>query len=339
MAALLSSVSPWAIVGAYALFWFVVSALVRSMLRRWLAEAAPSQRTELSELLAAGVPRAAGIAVFLVAMSAGLRWVPLPAIVSQEVTRYFPVGLGILGIGVVMRIAFRAIDAYGRSNPDLKSTAGLGRAATWIVGVASMALYVSEALRISLAPALTALGVGSLAVALALQDSLSNFFAGVHLLADKPIRPKDFIRFDVNEGYVEAIGWRSTQLRTLSNNLIVVPNATLAKAVITNFSRPTPRLTVEVRIDVSNETDPDAVEKILIEEAERAVDIAGIVAEPPPVVRFTQGPGDGTFGFTIFLQAEEIGAQGLIQHTLRKRVVARLRMAKTPLPGTRVPLR
>ncbi len=339
MAALLHSVSPWAIVGAYALFWFAVSAFVRSMLRRWLVEAAPSQRTELSELLVASVPRAAAIAVFLVAMSAGLRWVPLPAIVSKEVTRYFPVGLGILGIGVIMRIAFRAIDAYGRSNPDLKSTAGLGRAAMWIVGVASMALYVSEALQISLAPALTALGVGSLAVALALQDSLSNFFAGVHLLADKPIRPKDFIRFDVNEGYVEAIGWRSTQLRTLSNNLIVVPNATLAKAVITNFSRPTPHLTVEVRIDVSNEADPDAVEKILVEEAERAVDIAGIVADAPPVVRFTQGPGDGAFGFTIFLQAEDIGAQGLIQHTLRKRVVARLRVAKTPLPATRASLR
>jgi len=333
MSGLLERLSPWAMIGGYALLWLLVAALVRSILRRWLHELATVHKTEISEVLAATVPRPAAIAVFLLAMSACVRWVPMPPLLSKEVQRYFPMLLGVLGITALMRVAFRAIDAYGRSRPELKSTAGIGRAATWIVGLAAIALFVSDALGISLAPALTALGVGSLAVALALQDTLSNFFAGLYLLADRPIRAGDLIKIETNEGYVDAIGWRTTQLRTLGNNLIIVPNATLAKAIITNYHRPSPRVSVEVRIDVANEADPDVVEAILTEEAARATDIEGVLADPAPVVRFAPGIGDGTFGFTVFLAAKTYAEQGFVQHALRKRVVARLRAAKVPLPG------
>ena len=66
----------------------------------------------------------------------------------------------------------------------------------------------------------TTLGVGSVAVALALQETLSNFFSGLYLVADRPISPNDYIKLDTNqEGYVLRIGWRSTVLRTLGNNL------------------------------------------------------------------------------------------------------------------------
>jgi small-conductance mechanosensitive channel len=323
-------------IGGYALLWLLVAVLVRSLLRRWLHSVAQHQKTEISEVLAATVPRTAAIATFLLAMSACVRYVPMPLVVSKEVQRFFPMMLGILGISALMRVAFRAIDAYGRSLPELKSTAGIGRAATWIVGLAAMALFVSEALGISLAPALTALGVGSLAVALALQDTLSNFFAGLYLLADKPIRAGDYVKVDTNEGYVDAIGWRTTQLRTLGNNLIIVPNATFAKAVITNYQRPSPRVSVEVRIDVSNEADPDAIEALLNEEAARAIDIEGVLAEPAPAVRFAPGIGDGTFGFTVFIAAKGFAETGFVQHAFRKRVLARFRAAKVPLPGPKI---
>src|SRR5208282_2718359 len=71
----------------------------------------------------------------------------------------------------------------------------------------------------------TTLGVGSVAVALALQETLSNFFSGLYLLADRPVNPNDYIKLDSNqEGYVLRIGWRSTILRTLGNNYVVIPN-------------------------------------------------------------------------------------------------------------------
>src|SRR6266481_4934215 len=81
-------------------------------------------------------------------------------------------------------------------------------------------------LSIAVTPILTALGVGGLAVALALQDTLSNLFAGIHLLADKPIRVGDYVRLSAEnvEGHVVDVGWRSTRIRMLQNNVVVVPN-------------------------------------------------------------------------------------------------------------------
>ena len=227
-------------------------------------------------------------------------------------------------MALLIRVALSAIGAYGESYPQLKSTGGIARAITWIVGLALIAVLVSDALGISLAPALTALGVGSLSVAQALQDTLSNFFAGLYLLLDRPIRPGDFIRLDGgNEGYVETIGWRSTHLRTLAPSLIIVPNATLSKAIITNFRQTNPRLLLGTTIDVSLDADPDAVGKTLDEELKGATDVPGIDQSQKPFVRFVLG--DRGFTFTLYCTVTPAADGGFVQQEVRKRAIARLR--------------
>ena len=85
-------------------------------------------------------------------------------------------------------------------------------------------LVVLQTLGVSIAPLLTALGVGGLAVALALQDTLANLFAGIHILASKTVQPGDYIRLSSGEeGYVVDINWRQTTVRQLSNNLVDHP--------------------------------------------------------------------------------------------------------------------
>jgi small-conductance mechanosensitive channel len=232
----------------------------------------------------------------------------------------------VLGVAVVMRVAFRSIEAYGRSNPELKSSAGIGKAITWVVGLSVIAALVSDALGVSLAPALTALGVGSLAVALALQDTLSNFFSGVYLVVDKPVRPGDFIRVDPSfEGYVESIGWRSTHLRTLANNLVVLPNATLSKSIITNYSLPTSHVASSVRVDVVFEANLDEVEDALADEAKRALELPGMVDAPAPSVTMAPGFVDGAVGFTVAFHVRSFADQATVQSALRKRIAARLK--------------
>ncbi len=258
----------WALAGAYAAVWLAVAVLVRRGLRRWLTRLASSWQNELGEVLAASLPRPAAIAVFLAALSSGVQLLPLPDHLTTELHRWFGGALAIIGVAALMRVTFHAIDAYGRSNPGLRSSSGVGKAVTWVAGLAIVAVLVSDALGISLAPALTALGVGSLAVALALQDTLANFFSGLYIIAEKPFRPGDFVRVDPNyEGYVDSIGWRSTHLRTLGSNLVVIPNATLSKAVITNYSMPTPAVASTLRVDVGPDADIDAVEAALADEA------------------------------------------------------------------------
>ena len=172
MLALLDTIPVWAVAAGYAALWALVGVLVRTVLRRSLSAVAAARRTEWSEVVAHSLPRPAGIAVFLIALAAGLRALPLEQLHLAEAHKILAVALGIVGVGVLMRVGFKAIEAFGRSNPELRSSAGIGKAATWVAGLAIISVLVSDALGISLAPALTALGVGSLAVALAVQDTL-----------------------------------------------------------------------------------------------------------------------------------------------------------------------
>lgn len=112
---------------------------------------------------------------------------------------------------------------------------------------------------------ITGLGVGGIAVALALQGTLSNFFGGVHILVDKPFREDDYIRLENGiEGTVTQIGWRTTRLVTPANNEIVVPNAKLADSIMENYSTPHDLSGVSYTVGVDYREDVDAVEKLIL---------------------------------------------------------------------------
>ena len=258
---------------AYLCLALLCGIVARNALRSWLERAKKTMAPRLHQVLSHSLPRPAAAAVFLFVVSVGLRLLPIPSNLETLTKHILPFVTGALAVVVLMRIALAAIAAYGDTYPQLKSAAGIGRAVTWVTGSALIAVLVSDALGISLAPALTALGVGSLAMALALQDTLSNFFAGLYLLLDKPIRPGDFVRLDAGqEGYVEEIGWRSTDLKR-SRETIIVPNATLSKAVITNFKTTNPRLLLSTPIDVELAADPAMVQSALEDEMKSALDI------------------------------------------------------------------
>lgn len=211
---------------------------------------------------------------------------------------------------------------------------GLGQAVTRLLVLLIGALVVLSSLGIQITPVLTALGVGGLAVALALQDTLSNLFAGVHLLADRPIRVGDYVKLAEGvEGFVTDIGWRSTRLRTLANNIVVIPNKKVAESIITNYDMPEAFTGVSVKVTVDYSVDPDRVERILDEEAGRASrEVPGMLSQPPPVVRLIPGFGDAGLEFTLACQVSAIGDRALAEHELRKRILRRFQAEKIPVP-------
>jgi small-conductance mechanosensitive channel len=312
------------LIALYVLVAILGGVVVRNSLRGALDRASARMGPSLHRVLSHSLPRPAGLAVFLLIASMGLRFLPLPASVETLTKHDIPFALGTVGVMVLMRVGLSAITAYSETFPQVRSTAGMARAITWILGLALIAVLVSDAVGISLAPALTALGVGSLSVALALQDTLTNFFAGVYLLIDKPIRPGDFVRLDGgSEGYVEQIGWRSTHLRTLAPSAIIVPNSALSKSIITNFRQSNPRLVLATPIEVSLDADPDKVDAVLGDEVKRATEIAGVDASQIPFVRF--GIGDRGLLFTLYTTVSPTADGSLVQQELRKRALARLR--------------
>ena len=196
-------------------------------------------------------------------------------------------------------------------------------------------IIVLENLGVSLTAVWTTLGIGSVAVALALQETLSNFFAGLYILADHPVSAGDYIKLDGGqEGFVVRVGWRSTVLRTLPNNHVIVPNSTLAKAVITNYSLPEPRMAYVMPVSVAYGTDPQRVEKVLLDVAQEAIRdrLEGLLAEPAPFVRLIPGFGDSSLDFSLIVQLRQFTDQYLVQSELRKRVLARFEQEAIQVP-------
>jgi small-conductance mechanosensitive channel len=187
-------------------------------------------------------------------------------------------------------------------------------------------LIMLQSIGVSITPLLGALGVGGLAVALALQDTLANLFAGVHVLASKTIEPGDYIKLATGqEGYVVDINWRNTSIRTLSDNIEVIPNQRFSDTILTNYHRPAQDMSVLVYAKVHYEVDLDEVEQLLIRVGHEVMkDVQGGVADSNVLVRFDDF-NDATVGFHVILRSSEFGDQFAIKHEFLKRLHRTLR--------------
>src|SRR5579864_213700 len=235
---------------------------------------------------------------------------------------------------MVSRLAGSLIRFYGNRVPGATQvttlTQNLAQIGVVIVGLLVLLVHFG----IPITPILTAFGVGGLAVALALQDTLSNLFGGFYITVAGQVRLGDYIKLNTGEeGYVTDISWRSTTVRALANNLIIIPNAKLAQAVVTNYYLPDRRMSLSIPVGVSYASDPDHVERVLVEEARNAAGVVpGLLAEPAPFARFIPGFGDSTLNFTLICQVAEFTDQYLVQHELRKRILRRFQQEGIDMP-------
>jgi small-conductance mechanosensitive channel len=240
----------------------------------------------------------------------------------------------VLSLTVVgSKVAGEAVRAYGSraqsALPVTSLTQNLAQVLVIVIGL----LILLNSLGLSIAPLLTALGVGGLAVALGLQDTLANFFAGFYVSLAGYVRLDDYIKLNSGEeGYVTDIRWRTTTIRSLSNNLIIIPNSKLAQAVVTNYYLPDKRISLTIAVSVSYASDPCEIERILVEEAKKGVgQIQGLLGEPSPVARFTSF-GSYSMDFSLVCHVSEFADQPFVQHEMRKRILARFRNEKIEMP-------
>jgi len=225
------------------------------------------------------------------------------------------------------------IKAYVRkADVNIPQVSILEHFTKWLVIVLGV-LIILYSLGVPIGPILTGFGIGGLAVALALQDTLSNFFSGLHLLMSKQIRPGDYIRMDSGEeGYVVDITWRNTVIRELPNNYVIVPNAKLSKATIKNYYLPHKEMAVLVQVGVSYDSDLEKVEKVTIEVAKEVMeDVVGGVPSFEPLIRYHTF-SDFSINFTVVLRAQEVVDQHLIKHEFVKRLHKRYKREGIEIP-------
>jgi small-conductance mechanosensitive channel len=265
----------------------VVGVLLEIVVRRRLSEYALVQRRVWLRVALEAI--GAGIAIWIACL--GVYIAIATSAASPAISRLLDELLVILVLASVTVVAFRFVGGamhhlgYGAGGEQVASATLLASVAQGIVVIIGL-LVILSSLGIQITPLLTALGVGGLAVALALQPPLANLFSGLQLAASRQIRPGDYVRLQTGqEGLVEDIDWRSISIREPLNNLVIVPNLLLAQAIFTNYRLPEPRVATRVPLRVAYGSDLDFVEQLALEAARLALEDVGVGTRDKAYVR------------------------------------------------------
>ena len=233
----------------------------------------------------------------------------------------------VLGVLVLVALISNTMDWYLENLAtrtqhviDLKLFPLLRRISTVLIyGLGS--LLILDLLEINISPLIAGLGLGGLAVALALQPTLANLFAGTYVMTEGVISPGDYVELEGGvAGYVVEVGWRSTRIRTWRNNLVVVPNNRFAETIITNYQRPAPAVNVWLNCGVSYDSDLNRVEEVCREVMDEVLDTQSEAVKEYGGWFGYDSFGDSNVNFWLFVQARDRWGSFALQTALMKRL-------------------
>lgn len=328
-----AEVAPFLYVPAVFVVWtgvlWLVKRIVFFRLKKWAKKTKTFWDDTVIEALSFPVTLLILISGLVVACKTG----DVPDKMDHFVTVALQAALIVAGVLFLDRMMKTVIDQnaykkfFGSVSPGLVK--GVARA--FIIGIGVLILL--DLLGISITPILASLGIGSLAVALALQDTLSNFFAGIYVAVDKPVQEGDYVKLETgDEGHVIDVGWRSTKLRTRQQNVVIIPNSKLIGSVITNFSLPTTGVVVPVTMGVAYGSDLEKVERAALDTAREVMARAKDADRGfKPGFAFTEF-ADSSINFTVGLQASNIEEAAPVKHDFIKSVYARFNREGIAIP-------
>ncbi len=352
--------SPIVVLFAVLLLGVVIDLFVLRILRRITERT----RTKADDVLISAVNRVILFLFLMLALYFSVNATYLVSKVPHNLLRLYNVALL---SGIILAVAWvfaevinHAIDSYVQQFPEEVPT-GILKSIVKLTVLTVAFLVALESGGISVTPILTALGVGGLAVALALQDSLSNLFAGLNVIMSRQIRRGDYIKLENGEeGFVEEMTWRNTLIRTIANNIVIVPNSKLASSILINYDLIEKPRGIPIPIGVAYGSDLDFVERVTLEVAREVQrEITEVVAERKleefrervatvgdrerdrleeemkaferlaeavkgyePILRYREF-GDSSINFVVVLKALTTEAVFLLRHEFIKRIKKR----------------
>jgi small-conductance mechanosensitive channel len=268
---------------------------------------------------------------------AGLYWALESAEWRPSYVRFIDTALLAIAIFsatvVAARILSALVDVYSKRVGGIfvrtTMVTILTQVIVYIVGI----LVILQTVGISIAPLLTALGVGGLAVALGLQDTLSNLFAGITIMVSKQVRPGDYVRLDsAQEGTITDITWRYTTIATTTANMVIIPNSKLASAIVTNYHLPEDVTLLAIKVRVGYGSDLERVEEVTLEVARQVCrEVRGGVPDSTPSVRYNR-LGDFGIEFNVNIHVDTYVDQFYLTHEFLKRLHRRYREEGIAIP-------
>ena len=298
---------------------FIAAKLLYFILNKYIKSFTKKTKTDIDDRLLTALERPFVIVVVIIGLYFSLLQIDYVRKHIELMNDVFFV-LGVLwAVFVLYRLIKVAMEKWVAVNPAFQNMPKLVvKAANIFVYFIGLSIILKH-FNVEITPLVATLGIGGIAIGFALQDTLSNFFAGLHIISDKPINIGDFVELEGNiSGYVEDIGWRSTRIRTLPNTLVIVPNSKIASTTITNDSLPVPEMSVVIQCGVSYTSDLNKVERVTIDVAKRIQEtVQGAVKDFEPFIRYHTF-GDSNINFSVILRVKTYVDRYLVTHEFIK---------------------
>ncbi len=312
---------------------FLVGLFVKAFLVRILVRLAAKTKWKWDDLVIAAIRVWLPIWCVVAGVYIALKVWGIPDKYTGLIDKSFFALLAISITIVLTNLMGKILTTYSQKIETVLPLTSLTQNITKLLILAIGFLIVLNGLGVSITPILTTLGIAGLAVALALQDTLANLFAGFYVAMARQIKIGNYIELETGQkGYVEDIGWRTTKIRMLPNNTVLIPNSKLAQAIITNYYLPVMELAVLVQVGVHYDSDLEKVEKITIEVAEEVMkEVRGGVPSFKPFIRYHTF-NDFSIDFTVILRAKEAVATYSVKHEFIKRLHRRYNKEKIIIP-------
>ena len=290
----------------------VLLAILARLAVRWLEAKAETTGTKWDDIIIAAIGTPVQVAIIAIALHLAISWFGILPFSLQYILdpRYVTAFYVVIGAWILSSFLHDIVAIYGHemaekteSDMDDRIIELLERIVKWVVWFAAL-MWILKVFSIDITPLLAGAGIAGLAVALAAQDLISNFFGGAIITVDKPFKVGDRIRIDNYFGDVVSIGTRSTRIRTTDHQIVTIPNNKITTNIIINFAEPDQKLRIASYVTVAYGSDILNVKRVLLDVAQDAIEHTDLFLKEPAPRTFFLEFGDSGLKFVLYTWAK-----------------------------------
>ncbi|MGM5487701.1 MAG: mechanosensitive ion channel family protein [Nanobdellota archaeon] len=305
--AYLDTLHPYIAAGIIVVSFFLFSKLIVIIIERIILRFTRKTKTKLDDKLVERTKHPISLILIVIGVRIGLQYPELAPVVLKVTSAITEAVIILLGTWTVVRVVDVLILNWGKkwasktdNSLDDQLVRFFHRASGIILFIVGFLLVLTNS-GIQIGPLLASMGIGGLALAFAMQQTLGNFFGGISLILDRNIKIGDLISLDDGTmGNIEDIGFRSTKVKNFDQEIIIVPNGVLANAIFKNIALPSQDVRVVVPFSVAYGSDVKEVRDLVLKEIKK---IKGISKEPKPFVMFLE-MAESSLNFKAFFYVD-----------------------------------
>jgi small-conductance mechanosensitive channel len=336
MADLMALIGPyWEYVVALAVIVgaLIVAKIATFAIGRFESHIATKTKTQADDIIIEAVKKPVRLGVILIGLFFALPMMPALAPYAAELAMLFTVIFPLYGAYFASRLASATVEIAEKTETKAdEQFLPIIKKVIYAIIFGLAGLVILGALGIEITTLIAAMGIGGLAIALALQPTLANFFSGMQMVLDRPIKIGDYVELEGGDkGTVVDIGWRSTRVQTYANNIVAIPNSKMAESKIINYNVPNTEIGFKVESGVAYDSDLEKVEKISLQVAKEILKKHNPVKGFEPIFRYSEF-GDSSINFKVVLRTKTLGDSYLIKHEFIKALKKRFDREKIEIP-------